>query len=588
MADVIARLKVDSAEYDRKIGQSKNKLKEFEKSGNDAGKALQDFSGKLGLNIGKLGAMGVAIGATTAALKVAKDALSQSESAIDEWGRMTSSAKGAYDMFLQSLNTGNWDNFFTRLNDAITGARDLYDALDRLGSIKANNQAAIAITQQSIQQLRLRQQNGEDVTSELTAATERLAKLQRQEVEAGITAGTDQMVQTLKNAGISEAMARQAADELAKGGQDVFDKYAQMVKDLEKEGTGKGKAVSKLGGIIKYYQEGTFDEANLNEEQKKMYQLAKAITERETTLQEGISTYAQAVQQGTASAREQFKNTKYGSSSSGGGGKTNKKPYASAGMTDEEYEAMVQQLISEANEATNIFDTTTESVVQLRDVWAEIMTSPTEWIDEADEGLDRMATQMWKNIEAAKNFQKDWDAMQASFRDQGIDATIGAFQSLGHAIGGTEGQVISLVAAMAQQVAQGVVSISSMMAQAAAAKIDAQAQLEDAAAKTMNAHSWIPFAGVAMAVGMVATMIATIASLPKFATGGIVGGNDKSDNTLVRVSAGELILNKAQQNNLASQLQASSEKTQIIKVEIENNKLVGTLNNADKRGAYTA
>ena len=41
------------------------------------------------------------------------------------------------------------------------------------------------------------------------------------------------------------------------------------------------------------------------------------------------------------------------------------------------------------------------------------------------------------------------------------------------------------------------------------------------------------------------------ASLPKFATGGIVGGNSKSgDRVLARVNSGEMILNAAQQAQL--------------------------------------
>ena len=46
-------------------------------------------------------------------------------------------------------------------------------------------------------------------------------------------------------------------------------------------------------------------------------------------------------------------------------------------------------------------------------------------------------------------------------------------------------------------------------------------------------------------------MISLIATVSKFATGGIVGGNQKSgDNVLVRVNSGEMILNAAQQARL--------------------------------------
>ena len=69
-----------------------------------------------------------------------------------------------------------------------------------------------------------------------------------------------------------------------------------------------------------------------------------------------------------------------------------------------------------------------------------------------------------------------------------------------------------------------------------------------------------PIGGAIMAVltaAVTATQIAMIAS-QSFAKGGIVQGESMSgDKTLVRANAGELILNRAQQGNVASQLQSA-------------------------------
>lgn len=62
----------------------------------------------------------------------------------------------------------------------------------------------------------------------------------------------------------------------------------------------------------------------------------------------------------------------------------------------------------------------------------------------------------------------------------------------------------------------------------------------------------IPIVGLALAAAAVATIIGIFASLPKFATGGIVGGNSPSgDKILARLNSGELILNKGQQSKLS-------------------------------------
>lgn len=90
------------------------------------------------------------------ALKVVKDAFTSTESGADQWGAAMEQAGAAYRVFTNTLNSGNWSNFFRNLLNAIRGAKELYDALDKLGSIKSNNRAAIAIREQALAELRVR------------------------------------------------------------------------------------------------------------------------------------------------------------------------------------------------------------------------------------------------------------------------------------------------------------------------------------------------------------------------------------------------------------------------------------------------
>jgi hypothetical protein len=54
-----------------------------------------------------------------------------------------------------------------------------------------------------------------------------------------------------------------------------------------------------------------------------------------------------------------------------------------------------------------------------------------------------------------------------------------------------------------------------------------------------------------MAVAAIASVVAALSNLPKFAKGGIVGGNTGSgDKQLIRANSGEMILTTAQQSNL--------------------------------------
>lgn len=544
MADVITRFKVETAEYDRKIGQSKKCLDEFRKSGKGAGDALKDFTGMMGLSIGSLTTMTAAVGAASAAIAIAKDAFTQSESNIDEWGRTVEGAKGAYDYFLQSINNGNWSNFFSNLNEAIRGSRDLYDTLDRLGSIKANNQAAIALTQKDIQDLKLRKQNGEMVDTELAAATERLAKLQGEEVEAGIKSGTDQMILTLKNAGIAEDMARAAAEEIARGGQAVFDKYAQIAQDLTAAGTSRGHSVSRLGGLINYYQEGSFSKDNLTGEQRKMYELATAITERETALQQGIATFAQAVQQGTASGREQFKNVRFTQSGGGGGGK-------STGITiDKPWSKLKGKY--------------TDSMRSLGSITAGQVSDPSAgtMLASAAANIDT------SNIaRAAEEWQRYQDALRAANEEsQKAYGAIGSIGSALEAIGDPAAKVLGIV-------------------------MEAVANVALAFSKSLKGTA-TPWDFIAGAAAGTATMISTISSIKSatagsYADGGIIPGNRHSgDMQVANVNAGELILNRAQQGNLASQLSQQTQGRREVEFRISGQELVGILRQESNIRSY--
>lgn len=582
MADVITRFKVVSEGYDSEINKKKDALKGLTDSGDKANVSLKELAKSIGLSSSKIGKLGLAATLCSAAVKVAADVFLASETNVDNLGKAIEGAKGAHDVFIQSISNGDWSNFLTRLNEAIQGSRDLYDALDRLGSIKANNAAAIALKQRDIQDLRLRKQNGENVDALLETATAELARLQSQEVEAGMAAGVKQMVNALRNSGLDEQISTALAEELLKGGQDAFDKYAALYRDLTAKGT-ESQTIAMVGGTggTSYFEKNKFKIKNLSKQEQDLYRIAAAITERETTLQDGIATYATAVAQGQSDLREEFRNNRYsqqGGKSGGTGGSTKV-----TGLTD-------------AQIAKNVADAT-EEMQRLIDQWIELddragsvndvllilnsENSLTEFAEEADEGLDNLIARMTETQNATKRLTAEWNSMQAGFRDQAIDFTIGAVASLGDAIGGTTGSIIKFIAAQAQQVVQGISTIASMKAQEQAAYATMTAELGAAAASTIKAHSWIPFVGVAMGIGFVASMVAALMSLPKFAGGGLVGGTSYSGDTqLASVNSGELILNKAQQNSLANELQSGNTQPLRLSARMSGTDILFIINNA--------
>ena len=147
--------------------------------------------------------------------------------------------------------------------------------------------------------------------------------------------------------------------------------------------------------------------------------------------------------------------------------------------------------------------------------------------------------QIRKLEKGAENTKKGWqDAARA-------------MQSVGSALQGIEDPAMKVAGIVAEAVANIALSF-------------AQATAKDA---KLGVWGWIS----AIAAGT-ATMISTISSIKsatRHAAGGIIGGNSRSgDNVLMAttgvpalVNSGELVLNRAQQGNLASQLTSNISPT---------------------------
>ena len=337
-------LKGTLAEVNKSLSENKTQAKE-------SGGALDFLEKKLGMSITSFTKFASVGGAVAGALKVAKDAFLQNESGIDEWGRTVESAKAAYNVFLDTINGGNWSNFFSNLDQAVSGARDLYDALDRLGSVKANNQAAIAIAQAEIQKLRVLKQQGQDVDAQLKQAEARLKSLQGESIDAGKYAGRKQISETIRRRyqaqeggenGIQKSGLNWITNQIINRGQKYFDEQKRVYENLTKKGTVAKTTYTgnQYGGVMATTTR-DFNINALSKQDQIAYRIAKAVTEGETELQKGTATYAQAVNEQAQAFREEFKVNRYiNQKTSGERGKTKTEPVFDAtantlkGMSD--------------------------------------------------------------------------------------------------------------------------------------------------------------------------------------------------------------------------------------------------------------
>ena len=129
--DVIARLKADTSQWDSGLSRAGRSLEQLQQKNISLDAALQGSVRTLVRVGAQYASMGVA---ATAAMKVVKDAFMSSESNMDSWGGTVESVKSIYDSFCISLNNSSLDGWFSNMDNLINKARQAYDAIDDLNT----------------------------------------------------------------------------------------------------------------------------------------------------------------------------------------------------------------------------------------------------------------------------------------------------------------------------------------------------------------------------------------------------------------------------------------------------------------------
>ena len=155
-------------------------------------------------------------------------------------------------------------------------------------------------------------------------------------------------------------------------------------------------------------------------------------------------------------------------------------------------------------------------------------------------------------------------------------------------------QAVSTIGGALQQIEDPGAKVAGIISQAVANIALSFAQAAASTAVTGTGWGWLAFAASG-----IATMISTITAIKSatagsFAGGGVVPGSSFSgDNTIIAANAGEVVLNRAQQTNLASQLEAGSLPNNLhLSTEISGTNLRVVMDNDNRskggsRGAYS-
>ena len=555
---------------------------------NGLGGIMDALAGKIGIPTELLTKMGLALGAVGAALKVAQDAFNANESLVDEWGRTVESATSLYEGFVTSLNTGDFSGFLSRMGEISTAARAAYDELDRLGTMK------------TIQGPEMSRQQAENDRNRAMLQTRRyIAPLDGSAGIAGMKTGDL----------LSDKQVKQIEADLQNGIKNISALIENEVQqttnaiDAEYE-----KQASILGLTVEEFRKGTSSMAEFDkmiELGKKYYEFENAHTTSElqynfqsgeytpvTTRDDAVNPFAkykkwstfrvdgedynnlvnliqqrdQQMSQAYSSQAQAYRTINRVEGITARGGIVNPEEVLPAGSIAE-----VKARIAELNKAYEMAgDASTRDRIriQIEDLKRELemmstpMTGPgqiipleVELLDTSKEALDKEMEELRKRLglEPIKlGVQVGTDGKGTVETAKQTEKAWGAAANAISAIGGALQQIEDPSAKVAGIIMQAVANIALGFATA-----------------TTQAAAGGPFAWIAATVAGIANMISAVTAIKQvtssgkgFANGGIVPGNSFSGDNLhtsdYGINSGELILNRAQQNTIASQLQGGA------------------------------
>lgn len=483
-----------------------------------------------------VGKFAPAIAVGTTALNTLKDVFFASESNIDEWGRTVEGAKGAYNVFLDALNSGSWSGFFDRIGRANKEMRDLYDLYDKAGSTDQNNKAAIALQESVVERLRLEMAQGKDVKKQLDEADARLRKLKMEGVSARKEAGYQGVVTALGSGGADESVRKKVADEFLKIGESyraMAERYVAQMEQVVKQGRTAEVATNQYGGTktVKIEDDVRLVDT-LGEDKKQLYLAYKALVSKESNqvLTDGMNAYTQALRDEAAidkSSRKIANATVKGGNSA----KAKSVELDEKWLNDDVYEELPAYIAKQNEEFSKLTRTYTFGVDEIISANLAAHASTVEFLSTWDKGelADGMLNSLGSinsSLSSVYDTMKGIGDLDNPFKV--FDALINTATNVKNVVDTMQnlGTMMKTIGAINK--AETANAIAMDQAKIASNQAETASSVGAASAETMAAHASIPFAGIAIATAAIGAMIAVLAStknkVPKFANGGIISG----------------------------------------------------------------
>lgn len=560
--DVIARLRVEHQQWDEGMRKAQKGVDELQKStgGMDAmmGKAMKS-----------VGAMAAAWLSAEAACKVFNKTVGGSQTLTDSWGRTMQASTRAVDGFFESLAQGSFQSFLGGLDNMIAKAREAYDAIDALGTydifagpLKAKYEAEIRKLKYEI---RAGVGNADEKKAQIRDIEDKMLGLAGRESELSGDAASKLLASFTNAKGGTEML-----EKLFMSGDQAQNVALGMYADLKKRYATE-KEVDKVIGTTSWggtmMGKGTVTEWS-DENTRVMAEALQKFGEMgDKSLQEVANLYVrqyQAQARVYAQKMENLETLRYQGPGGGGGAKeyTAQKFDVSdigksgLGLTSSMAElesqlAQWQQALKEATTSAGM-QAAESMIVELQRL---IDAQPIALrLDVPEESIAEVVAQMQDLGDRIRNDVKPLDTSTLFMGNDGnpLEKTGKDVEKITENIGKTS-QAFGMMGNAMQMLEDPSAKVAGIVMGAIA---NVASSFATALASEKNIWTWM-----AAAIGGAATMTATIASIKSatagsYADGGMVrGGAFTGDAVPIMANAGEVVLNAAQQQNVAGQLQ---------------------------------
>lgn len=134
--DLVARLLLDSNQFDRSIQNSKTEVKGFQEQGEKVSGSVRSFTQSLGLNASKIVGWGAVVGVATTVGKAFYDGLNLTQSSADKMDASISGARASLDTLKVSLASLDFSNLLDGLRESFREGKKLSEMLDELATKK--------------------------------------------------------------------------------------------------------------------------------------------------------------------------------------------------------------------------------------------------------------------------------------------------------------------------------------------------------------------------------------------------------------------------------------------------------------------